>query len=186
MAQKYNVAVAASHLVGLRQISEAVYGVDILTLEEVDWAHKTAEAFGRLGGTAAAGAGGVGFLRSRLQAPKAGSFPDVAAPRSKADDFADAGSRVARPGSISGNPANRLVETGKPLKNGDGWARRWIRMTEADELAQRRGIADRYDALLDEATQRGLSGQARRDFLFEQMRRFREKWLEDFLENRDY
>ena len=80
MAQKYNVAVAAGHLVGLRQISEAVYGVDILTLEAVDWAHKTAEAFGRLGGTAAAGAGGVGFLRSRLQAPKAGSFPDVAAP----------------------------------------------------------------------------------------------------------
>jgi hypothetical protein len=84
VAQKYNLAVAASHLVGLRQISEAVYGVDILTLEEVDWAHKTAEAFGRLGGTAAAGAGGVGFLRSRLRVPKAGSFPDVAAPRGTA------------------------------------------------------------------------------------------------------
>jgi hypothetical protein len=105
---------------------------------------------------------------------------------SAADDVAGAGSRVARPGSVSGNPANRLVETGRPLKSGNGWARRWIRMTEADELAQQRAIANRYNELLDEATQRGLTEQARRDFLFEQMRQFREKWLKDFLMNRGY
>jgi hypothetical protein len=79
-----------------------------------------------------------------------------------------------------------LVETGIPLKSGDGWASRWIRMTEADKLAQRQAIQNRYDELLDVAAERELSGQARRDFLFEQMGRFRKKLLKDFLEDRDY
>jgi hypothetical protein len=108
------------------------------------------------------------------------------APGSVADDLAGAGTRKSRPGSILANPANRLVETGVPLKNGIGWRRRWIRMTEADELAQRQAISNRYNELLDEATHAGLSGQARRDFLFEQMRQFRTNWLENFLENRNY
>ena len=105
---------------------------------------------------------------------------------SSLDEVLHSGTRATRPGSISRNPANRLVETGIPLKNGDGWRRRWIRMLEADELAQRHAIANRYNNLLDQATDLGLSGQVRRDFLFEQMQKFRTEWLQDFLVNRKF
>ena len=108
------------------------------------------------------------------------------APGSVADDLAGAGSRASRLGSISGNPANRLIETGKPLKNGEGWVRRWIRITPADELAQRQAIANRYGELAKEATKQGLTGNARRKFLFEQMSQFRTEWLKNFLKNRKY
>lgn len=93
---------------------------------------------------------------------------------------------IRNTGKISGNPQNRLIETGEPLKDGTGWVRRWTRITEEDYAAMRQALADRLDVAYDEATALGLSGENARAYVFEQMRLFRTQWRIDFLKNRRY
>ncbi len=90
-----------------------------------------------------------------------------------------------RPGSVSGNPANRLIETGVPTKSG-GWARRWIRMNETDYRRWLRERFEFYNHVSTLARRMRLSPTESRRFKFEQMRRWRTEWLRTFLENRDY
>jgi hypothetical protein len=88
-----------------------------------------------------------------------------------------------RPLSVSGNPANRLVETGVPLKGKVGWQKRWTRMTLEDELRQAEAISNRYNEVIREAEH--LSDDARKQYIFEQMRRFRMEYRATFLRNRN-
>lgn len=88
----------------------------------------------------------------------------------------------SRPGSISGNPTNRLVETGTPLKNRGGWQKRWTRMTREDELRQAEAISRRYDQVIREA--QNLPDDVRKQYVFEQMRKFRAEYRENFLRSR--
>jgi RHS repeat-associated protein len=92
--------------------------------------------------------------------------------------------RGPSPGSISGNPANRLIETGTPLKNGFGWRKRWYRMNDADERAYGQACQQRLDQLYGETN--GLPEAARRAHHFQEMSKFRQWWLEDFLKYRQY
>jgi hypothetical protein len=55
--QQYGLRTAAARQIGLLQGAEAYYGTDVLTGQEVSAVGKLSEAFGRLGGGAAAGAG---------------------------------------------------------------------------------------------------------------------------------
>lgn len=87
-----------------------------------------------------------------------------------------------RPGSVSGNRQNRLVETGEPLKDGSGWRRRWTRMTRQEELDQANAISDHYEVVLVEAKKLPLL--MRKQYIFEQMRRFRTEYRRNFLGNR--
>ncbi|MBI4580780.1 MAG: hypothetical protein HY718_13820 [Planctomycetes bacterium] len=90
---------------------------------------------------------------------------------------------VQSPGKISGNPANRLIETGEPRKSG-GWRRRWYTMTEADELAYGQAVAEKYGQLVRET--RWMTEEAARQYRFQEMSKFRNQWLRTFLENRNY
>jgi hypothetical protein len=89
-----------------------------------------------------------------------------------------------RPGQISGNPANRLVETGTPRTDGTGWVRRWTKMTSEQEVAQAQAIANRYNEVLKEANRLGLTGEQQRQYILEQMQRFRAEYRDWFLQNR--
>lgn len=91
-------------------------------------------------------------------------------------------SPVVRPGSVSGNPANRLVETGTPLKDGTGWVKRWTRMTAEQEIAQAEAIANRYNQVLQEA--KSLPIEQQQSYIFEQMQKFRTQYRQDFLNSR--
>lgn len=93
---------------------------------------------------------------------------------------------VSRPGSVSGNPANRLVETGTPLKDGYGWRKRWYRMTEDDYNAYRRAIFNKHQELEGITKNWDRLGVESHTFRFEEMAKFRNQWLQDFLERRDY
>jgi hypothetical protein len=148
---------------------------------------------------AAMGLGANSLRLSNAQAKLANASPkaqsletvaDNAPPLEKVADIAPQGSSSdliaqPRPGSISGNPANRKIETGIPRKDG-AWKKKWVRITEEDLREQRTAIANRYNELLNEASELNLMGQARTDFLFEQMRQFRTTWLKNFLDNRKY
>jgi RHS repeat-associated protein len=122
------------------------------------------------------GTGSQPVIRPRPQSPVAGppgARPALASPRGP------------RPGSISGNPANRLIETGIPTRNG-GWAQRWVRITEADKA---RWLSERhqyYDHVSDLARKMRLCPEEAHRFRFEQMRQWRTNWLRDFLDNRPY
>ncbi len=94
--------------------------------------------------------------------------------------------RVPRPGSISGNPANQLLDTGTPLKDGSGWAKRWFRITPEDAKAYQQGVAEFYENIRDLADRMRLSPDVAKQFRFDQMRQFRTNWLSDFLQNRSY
>ncbi len=157
--------------------------------EETDLGHSTSKF---LGGAVIETATGVAIAKIGVLA-KLGRVSKITGWSDEAGDLArgaskldDVGTRASRLGSISGNPANRLIETGTPLKNGFGWRRKWIRITEADALAQRQAIANRYDQLVQAVTKQGLTGQARRDNIFEQMKILRTEWLKNFLKNRKY
>jgi len=69
---------------------------------------------------------------------------------------------VRSPGKISGNPANRLVETGEPLKNRMGWRQRWYRMTPEDAYAYQKACTEKLGQLY--GTTRNMSEPARRLF----------------------
>jgi RHS repeat-associated protein len=89
-----------------------------------------------------------------------------------------------RPGSVSGNPANRLVETGTPLKNGTGWVKRWTTMTAEEEQAQAQAVSDRYNQV--EIQSRSLPPDEQGPYRFEQMRQFRTNYRQQFLENKEH
>lgn len=121
-----------------------------------------------------------------MAATKGGTLRNAAA---AADDVAVAPGKIApkvpevsRPGSVSGNPANRLVETGTPLKDGSGWVRRWTKMTAEEELAQAQAIENRYNQVIAEAEKLPLKRQQR--YILEQMQQFRSQYRQQFLQNR--
>jgi hypothetical protein len=74
------------------------------------------------------------------------------------------------------------METGVPLKSGQGWVKRWTTATAEDELAQARAVAERYYHV--EIESRHLPPEQAKDFRFEQMRQFRTQYRENFLRNR--
>lgn len=104
-------------------------------------------------------------------------------PRGQAGDGKKRSGKI-RPGSVSDNPENRPVETGIPLKRRIGWQKRWTRMTREDELRQAEAIEKRYNEVLREAEK--LPDSVRRNYVFEQMRRFRTEYRKRFLEERAY
>jgi hypothetical protein len=98
--------------------------------------------------------------------------------------------RVPRPGVIKGNPANLLVETGTPLKSGNGWVKRWMRMTVEDH---NRYLGEHYQYMRDiNSNTRELVSKARltpeeatsirRDL----SSAFRTEWLSRFIKERRY
>ena len=89
-----------------------------------------------------------------------------------------------RPGSISGNPANRLLETGTPLKNSVGWVKRWYRISAEDAQAYANACAEKLDQLYQET--RWMPEAARRPYRLQEMSKFRSQWLKEFVENRTY
>jgi hypothetical protein len=93
---------------------------------------------------------------------------------------------VSNPGKISGAEHNQLIETGTPLKDGSGWVQRWIRISDADYVKYRMDCADELDRLYEITRKNGMSGEAARQFHFEQMQKFRSEWLKNFFNNRDY
>jgi hypothetical protein len=83
---------------------------------------------------------------------------------------------------ISNNPANRLMETGTPLKNGEGWVKRWTTATAKDEAAQNQAIFERYQQVIEES--KHMTPDAAHTYSFEQMQQFRMQYRQQFLQNR--
>jgi hypothetical protein len=69
------------------------------------------------------------------------------------------------------------IETGTPLKNGDGWVR-WYRITEEDVLRMNRDVYDYYESLNNLGKELGIPNS--------EMQQFRTEWLEQFKQNRKY
>ena len=125
-----------------------------------------------------------GFLGKKAAAKFGGT---VKAAAEAVDELPDIPKdRRYRPGSVSGNPQNRLVETGEIVADGSRYRKRWIRMTIEDEKQFGNALAKKHVEALREADRLGLSGQERRKFMFEELGRFRRQWLDDFLKNRKY
>src|SRR5262249_18206845 len=93
--------------------------------------------------------------------------------------------RASCPGKISGNPMNRLLDTGVPLKKGFGWCKRWFRCTLEDEMAYGKACADQLDRLRVQS-ECITDLLARQQFNREGMAVFRENWLRNFCKNRKY
>jgi hypothetical protein len=93
-----------------------------------------------------------------------------------------AGATEPRPGLVNGNPANRLMETGTPLKNGQGWVKRWTTATAEDVASQNQAIFERYQQRLEES--KNMTSDVAHTYRFEQMRQFRTQYRQQFLENR--
>jgi hypothetical protein len=74
------------------------------------------------------------------------------------------------------------VETGIPLKDGSGWQKRWTRMTRQQELDQAKSISDHHEAVANIA--KDLPTDMRRQYIFEEMRKFRTEYRRNFLQNR--
>ena len=74
------------------------------------------------------------------------------------------------------------METGTPLKNRLGWAKKWTRATADDVAAQDRAIFERYQQLLEESKK--MAPDAGHTFRFEQMQQFRTQYRQQFLKNR--
>jgi RHS repeat-associated protein len=91
----------------------------------------------------------------------------------------------ANPGVIKNNPANKLIETGIPRKDG-GWLQRWIRMNDADHAKWLRGRSEYYNHVNDLSHRMRLDPDVARRFRFQQMQQWRENYLDDFLQNRKY
>ena len=77
---------------------------------------------------------------------------------------------------ISNQPHNRLVSIGKRHPKTGNELRRWVRMSEQDELHYQLAQAKHYDRLLRE----GVTD------LFGEMIRFRRRWMEAFYKRRRY
>ncbi len=87
-----------------------------------------------------------------------------------------------RPGSIGGNPANRLIDV--PTMAGN-LTRRWVRITDVDAASYRTAQADKIGQLYNE-TPAGLSEAEGQAWRLQQMNEFRRQWLDDFYKNRQY
>ncbi|WP_146436535.1 hypothetical protein [Blastopirellula retiformator] len=117
---------------------------------------------------------------------------DAARLADKAQDLAqDAASTLdncptRRPGLISGNPANQKIPTGVPLKNGNGWKQKWVRMTQKDREAYMEAIADNYDKVLDQGQNLGLQGDDLTQYIFREQEKFRANLYKNFMDNRSY
>jgi hypothetical protein len=83
---------------------------------------------------------------------------------------------------VSSKLANQLMETGTPLKNGQGWVKRWTTATAEDVEAQNQAIFERYEQVRQESY--NLPVDQQHQFRFEQMRQFRTDYREQFLQNR--
>jgi hypothetical protein len=96
----------------------------------------------------------------------------------------------SEPGKISNNPENKLVETGDPLKGGEGWRHRWYRMSDTDYEAYQTGWQQRYHELSEETREAcrlgNMTGEGASQYRFQQMAEFKTQWLKNFLERRKY
>lgn len=112
--------------------------------------------------------------------------------RQGADEAAEAATRNtpcpprgSNPGVIKNNPANKKIETGVPRTNG-GWVKRWIRMSDDDYARWREERFDYYNRVVDLSRRLRLTPEEATRFRFNQMQKWRENWLRDFLESRTY
>jgi hypothetical protein len=149
-----------------------------------------------MGGVAGANllvAGGIkggNAVRSTLRKPQAvipeaNLKPSVATETTASNAVESLPQRVSQPGKISGNPQNRLIETGKPLKNGNGWVKRYITISEAEELKMRQDIFEHYNTINEYGKSLGIPESEMHEFRFNEMQKFRTQWLKDFFDARN-
>ena len=136
-----------------------------------------------------AGAGGIAGVGSEAVDTVIEVGLGVSLPMSPADALQDLGKSLLkrnarkccpRPGSISGNPANRLIDV--PTKNGT-LVRRHVCISAEDAQRYRDAVRDRYNDILNE-TPPGLSDEAIHAWRFEQLNAFRREWLDGYYSKR--
>jgi hypothetical protein len=176
-------------LTGTNPFAEALGGYDLgqnELLNGSDRVERGIQGVSQISGTLAGGLGAAGSI-SRIITPK-----PTPRPTPTPSSTPKPGSNNATPtpclghSKISSNLQNKLIETGTPLKNGNGWVKRWTRMTVEDELRMARDISEYSVQTNIEADLLGLSGDARRLYNFIKMQEFRTNWRADFLRNRSY
>lgn len=125
-------------------------------------------------------------------APVANQVPSASP--SNALDMIPEGQRIVRQDAVAGaahpamnsrpryshDPRYQLVETHRPLADGNGWQHRWMRMSETDHQAYRNALADEISLLHGQSSQ---SGSLHSNMLH--MSQFRKNWLERYRRERD-
>ncbi|MBX3433269.1 MAG: hypothetical protein KF847_08105, partial [Pirellulales bacterium] len=147
----------------------------VIAENQVD--HDVSKLFGAVG----VGAAAARYLPKAVEAVKRGFQKPVRTPVAEVPKAAPA-PRAPRPGSIGGNPANRVIEV--PTKNGK-LVNRHVRITAEDAQRYRNAVADRYNQLLKE-TPEGLSQEAKSAWRHQKVNEFRRQWLDEFYRTRDY
>jgi hypothetical protein len=94
--------------------------------------------------------------------------------------------KVIEPGKISNSPQNRLIETGIPRKDGNGWVKRWTRITPEDEQKMAQAISEFDYQLYLKANELRLSSKEATQYKFIKMQEFGTNLRKDFLKNRSY
>ncbi len=118
--------------------------------------------------------------------PDIASMPSPSLPDSPTPPSPHTINTPSVPGKISNNPKNRLIETGKPLKNGRGWVKRYVRMTEEDYARYNHDVFEFYESLDSIAQERGIPQSEIHNFRFQEMSKMRTEWLKNFYNTRKY